>query len=202
MSYLLASDLIDPVRSGQLYTEAICCAQRAGDRLISYTLHNNLGVHALRARDIASARANLEQAAAIMPEIGEKSHHVTLNLGWVLRQENDPRGARAKFEASLRLSLRNGERLGVAYSSLGLACAATDEDDWYRAAELHGAAQAFLDRTGEPWQEPEARYRRESIDKVRAHLGAGRFDRAYGAGYVLSFDQAIDLAHQGVPPST
>jgi len=199
MSYLLAIDLIDPVRSGQLYTEAIACAQRAGDRLITYTLHNNLGVHALRAGDMPSARAHLEQAAAIMPEIGEKSHHVTLNLGWVLRQENDTRGARARFEASLRMSLRNGERVGIAYSSLGLACVAMDEDDWYRAAELHGAAQAFLDRTGGPWQEPEARYRQESLDQLRVQLGAEQFDRAYRAGNGLGVDDALDLVLGRVP---
>jgi predicted ATPase/class 3 adenylate cyclase len=199
MKYLLASDLIDPVRSEQLFAEAIACTQRSGDRLVTYGLHNNLGVHALRAGDIPAARAHLEQAAAIMPEIGEKSHHVTGNLGWVLRQENDPDGARAKFESSLRMSLRNGERSGIAYSSLGLACVAADQDDWYRAAEVHGAAQAFLDRTGEPWQQPEASYRRESLDKLRAHLGAAQFDRSYGAGNVLSFDGALDLVLGRIP---
>jgi predicted ATPase/class 3 adenylate cyclase len=193
MHYLLASDLIDPVRSEQLFAEAVACTERTGDRLVAYNLHNNLGVHALRVGDLPAARAHLELAAAIMPEIGEKSHHVTVNLGWVLRQENDADGARAKFEASLRMSLRNGERVGVPYSSLGLACVAGDEDDWYRAAEVHGAAQAFLDRIGEPWQEPEARYRRESLDQLRAHLGGGQLDRAYGAGNVLSFDDALDL---------
>ena len=193
MSYLLCIDLIDPVRSEQLFTEAIACTERSGDRLVTYNLHNNLGVHALRAGDLPTARAHLEQAAAIMPEIGEKSHHVTVNLGWVLRQENDTDGARSKFQAGLRMSHRNGERAGIAYAGLGLACVAADEDDWYRAAEFHGAAQAFLDRTGEPWQEPEARYRRESLDKLRAHLGAEQLDRAYGKGIALSFDDAFDL---------
>jgi predicted ATPase/class 3 adenylate cyclase len=197
--YLLASDLIDPVRSEQLFAEAIGCTERTGDRLVAYNLHNNLGVHALRAGDIPAARTHLEQAAAIMPQIGEKSHHVTVNLGWVLRQENDTEGARAKFEASLRISLRNGERVGVAYSSLGLACVAADEDDWCRAAEVHGAAQAFLDRAGEPWQEPEGSYRRGSLDRLRAHLGAEQFDRYYGAGRVLGFDEALDLVLGRVP---
>jgi tetratricopeptide (TPR) repeat protein len=193
MHHLLSSDLIDPERSVQLFGEATACVERSGDRLVSYNLHNNLGVHALRSGDIPAARAHLEQAAAIMAEIGEKSHHVTVNLGWVLRQEHDLDGARAKFEASLRMSLRNGERPGIAYSSLGLACAAADDGDWYGAAELHGAAQTFLDRTGEPWQEPEARYRQESLDRLRAQLGGEQFDRAYGAGNLLSFDEALDL---------
>jgi predicted ATPase/class 3 adenylate cyclase len=199
MHYLLSIDLIDPVRSEQLFAEAIACTERSGDRLVSYNLHNNLGVHALRVGDIPAARAHLEQAAAIIPEIGEKSHHVTVNLGWVLRQENDTDGARVRFEGGLRMSLRYGERAGVAYSSLGLACVAADEGDWYRAAELHGAAQAFQNGMGEPWQEPEGRYRRDSLDKLRAHLGGEQFDRGYGAGHVLGFDEALDLVFGRVP---
>jgi predicted ATPase len=199
MHYLLSSDLIDPVHSEQLFTEAIACTERSGDRLIAYNLHNNLGVHALRVGDIPAARAHLEQAAVIIPELGEKSHHVTVNLGWVLRQENETDGARARFEAGVRMSLRYGERIGVAYSSLGLACVAADDGDWYRAAEVHGAAQAFQNGTGWPWQEPESRYRQESLDKLRAQLGDEQFDRAYGAGSVLGFDGALDLVLGRVP---
>jgi hypothetical protein len=41
-----------------------------------------------------------------------------------------------------------------------------DAGDWYRAGQLHGiAAQVFLDRTGECWQEPETRYRHDSLHK-------------------------------------
>ena len=128
-----------------------------------------------------------------MQAIGENSHHVSVNLGWVLRQENDTDGARSMFEESLRTSRRHGDRSGLAYASLGLACVASDLGDWYRAGELHGAAQAFLDRTGEPWQDPEADYRRDSLDKLRAQLGDERLDRAYAQGAALSFDDAVDL---------
>jgi hypothetical protein len=58
---------------------------------------------------------------------------------------------------------------------------------------LHGVAQAFLDRTGEPWGEPEARYRRESLDDVRAFLGDEQLGRAYAEGMALSVDEALDL---------
>ena len=34
MACLLPSDLIDPARSGQLFTEAIACTERSGDRLM------------------------------------------------------------------------------------------------------------------------------------------------------------------------
>lgn len=129
-----------------------------------------------------------------MQATGATSHYVTVNLGWVLRQEGDPDRARAMFEAGLRVSRRNGERPGFADASLGLACVAADLDDPYRAAELHGVAQAFLDRTAEQWQEPEAGYRLDSLDKLRTSLGEEQFERAYAEGIALGLDQALDLA--------
>ena len=194
MACLLPSDLIDPARYGQLFTEAIACTERSGDRLMEYYLHNNAGCHALRAGDIPAARAHLEEAAQAQQAIGHSSSHVSVNLGWVLCQESDPDGAQSMFEAGLRISRRNGERSGLAYASLGLACLAADRGDWHRAAELHGVAQAFLDRTGSPWDEVDARYRRDSLDNVRAGLGEEQFDRVYAQGMTLSLEKALDLA--------
>lgn len=80
-----------------------------------------------------------------------------MNLGMVLREEGDPDGARSMLEAALRKSRRNGDNRGIASSCLFLACLASDEGDWHRAAMLHGAAQAILDRTSVPWDELETR---------------------------------------------
>jgi len=77
---------------------------------------------------------------------------------------------------------------------LGLACLAGDAGDWDRAAALHGAAQAFRDRTGNPWHVYEARDRRDSLDQARTHLGDEQLERAYAQGMALSFDKALDLA--------
>ena len=98
-------------------------------------------------------------------------YQMPVNLGWVMRQEGNLDGARSMFEACLRISRRNGNESGLAYASLGLACLAADLGDWHRAGQLHGAAQALLDRTGHRWIEDEARYRQDSLDQVRAGLG-------------------------------
>ena len=198
MSYLLFGNLIGTARSGELFAEAIACTERSGDRLVAGLLHNNAGANALRAGNIAAARAFLEQAAQAMQEIGADNQFVSVNLGWVLRQEGDSHGARAIFEAGLRTSRRSGERAGLAYSCLGLACVAADLADWHGSATLHGAAQALVERTGEPWQEPEAGYRRDSLDKVRTSLGKEQFERAYAAGMALNLDEAHDLALGGL----
>ena len=112
----------------------------------------------------------------------------------MLRQEGDLPSARSRFAGALQVSRRNGDRSGLAYASLGLACLTADTGDWYRAGQLHGIAQVFLDRTGECWQEPEAHYRDDSLTKVRSALGEEQFERAYTQGMALSLDQAIDLA--------
>ena len=148
--YLLT---IDPARSGQLFSEAIACTERSGDHLTNAILHNNAGWHALTAGDLPAARAHLEAAAQAGRAIGYEDTIVTVNLGLVLRAEGDHDGARSTFEAGLRISRRNGDNICMADAILGLALLAGDAGDWDRAAALHGAAQAFQDRTGNPWQE-------------------------------------------------
>ena len=129
-----------------------------------------------------------------MRAVGGETMDLPVNMGWVLREDSDPDGARSSFEAALRISRRNGDRFGIAYASLGLACLAADEGDWPRAAMLHGVAQAFLDRTGLPWEELEARYRRDSLEQVRAHLGQDQLEQAHAASMALSFGEVLDLA--------
>jgi predicted ATPase/class 3 adenylate cyclase len=205
MDYLLCDALIHPGDAGPMFTEAIACTQRSGDHLVANFLNNYAGVLALRAGDIPAARAYLQQAAQAMRTIGGEFFDLPVNMGWVLRQDNDPDGARSSFAAALRMSRRSGDRSGIAYASLGLACLAADAGDWHRAAVLHGVAQAFLDPTGQPWEELEARYRQDSLTQVRARLGQEQFEQAHAKGMALSPDEALDLASgkafQADPPA-
>jgi predicted ATPase/DNA-binding SARP family transcriptional activator len=194
MDYLMCDFFIDPAHAGPLFTEAIACTQRSGDHLIAYFLANHVAMHALLAGDIPAARAGLDQAAQAEQASGDEDFYLSINTGWVARQEGDAGAARASFQQVLRLSRRTGDRFGIAYATLGLACLATDTGDWYRAAELHGVAQAFLDRTGLPWEPLEAPYRRASLDQIHAHLGDEQFERAYATGMALSPAPALDLA--------
>jgi predicted ATPase/class 3 adenylate cyclase/tetratricopeptide (TPR) repeat protein len=194
MSLLMTSYALEPAGSGQLFAEAIACTNRSGDELIAYHLHNNAGVQALLTGDMTAARAHLEQATQGSHTIGEDNSVVWINLGWVLRAENDSAAARGMFESALRMARRTGQRYLVAYTSLGLACLAADLSDWHRAALLHGVAQAFLDRIGDRWQEPEESYRRDNISQIRAQFGDDRFELAYAEGKTLSFDDAVDVA--------
>jgi predicted ATPase/class 3 adenylate cyclase len=93
MSLLMTSYVLDPEGSGPLYAEAVACVSRSGDQLIAYHLHNNAGVQALLTGDMPAARAHLEQALQGGRTIGEDAGVVSINLGWVLRAENDPGGS-------------------------------------------------------------------------------------------------------------
>jgi tetratricopeptide (TPR) repeat protein len=200
VGYLLCDAFTGPAHVKPLFTEAIACTQRSGDHLYAYYLNNIAGVNALRAGDARAARVYLQQATLALREITNEGFSVSINMGWVLRQDNDPDGARSSFEAALRASRRNGNRIGIAYVSLGLACLAADIGDWHQAAMLHGVAQALLDPTGMPWEELEARYRQYSLDQVRVHLGQEQFELAYAKGMALSYDEALDLASgKGLP---
>jgi len=198
--YLLCDAVADPAGARPLFTEAIACTQRSGDHLYAGYLNNCAGVQDLRAGDIAAARVHLEEAAEAQRQAGVKDLGMSINLGWVLRHDNDPDGARSSFETVLRRSRRNGDHYGIAYASLALACLAADTGDWHRAAALHGVAQAFLDRSGHPWEELEARYRRDSLDQVRARLGQEQFERVYAGGMALSSGDALDLASGKASP--
>jgi predicted ATPase len=180
----------DTARIRHLYDEGIACAQRTGQLGVSRVLLNNAGVAALREGDLVRARSHLERALEGSARLRYESHHALVNLGWVARVEGDDQTARSLFDDSIRVSRRNGDRSGLAYSCLALACSAGDGGDWEEAAALHGLAQAFIELSDDPWQTPESEYREQSLDLARAALG-DRFDRLYTETYGLRFEEAL-----------
>jgi predicted ATPase/class 3 adenylate cyclase len=191
LRYLLT---LDWASSRPLFAEAFACTERSGDHFINARLHSNAGAYAVEAGDFPAVRAHLEAAVQAAQQIGYEDAIVPVMLGMVLRAEGDPDGARSALEAALRTGRRNGDTWSMAFAGLYLACLAGDAGDWDRAAALHGVAQAFQDRTGHPWQELEARNRRDSLAQARARLGDERLERAYAHGMALSLENALDLA--------
>ena len=59
----------------------------------------------------------------------------------------------------------------------------------------------FQDRTSIPWEEVDARYRQDSLDQARAHLGDEQLERAYAQGMALSLEKALDLALRRAGPA-
>ena len=198
--YLMCSQLVDPVRFQELFTEAIACTERTGNLFFTSDLHNTAGIHALQAGNTSSAREHLEKASQAMEAIGVAIYHVKINLGLVLREEGDKEGAGSLLGDALRISRRSGDRFGLAYSILGLASLAGDRGNFWRSAELHGVAQAFLDQIGQPWLLYYGPLRQASIDTVTAILGDEEFHNAYVKGKTMGFEEAIELATSSLHP--
>jgi hypothetical protein len=157
-------------------------------------LHNNAANQALQTGNIPNAHDHLDVATRLSHEIGVTISNVKITMGVVLREEGDFEGARVMLNDGLRISRRNGDRFGLAYSTSGLACLASDLAEWQRSAELHGVAQSYLDQIGHPWLPYGHRFREASLQEVRAHLGDEEFRTLYAKGRELSFDRAIESA--------
>jgi predicted ATPase/class 3 adenylate cyclase/DNA-binding XRE family transcriptional regulator len=186
--------------SASLYAEAIACTERSGDLAVGSISHMAAGADALSIGKVPDARAHLEAAIRAAEVIGEAHLWASVNLGEVQRAERDFDSARCTFEEVVRIGRRIGAKAELAFAILDLAYLATDLNDWHRAATLHGVAQALLDQTGV--RVPDDVRRQQSLNQARAALGDETLQRTYTRGLGLSFDQAIDLALEALPPGT
>jgi hypothetical protein len=62
----------------------------------------------------------------------------------ISRDRSQVQRLEGRLEPLAEARAADGNRSGLAYASLGLACLAADAGDWYRARQLHGIAQVFL----------------------------------------------------------
>lgn len=192
----------EPANTDAVLREALACLQRTNDLFMSAVLRNNASVGALHAGDIAAAREHLETASDAYEAMGVASFNVRGNLGMVLREEGNLVAARELIEDGLRISRRAGDRYGLGYSLLCLGLIAGDQNDWERAAELHGAAQSLLDQIGQPWLALYyAATRQTSVDAARTTLGDNQFQRLHDRGYRLTTGEAVRLAFRRAEPA-
>ena len=154
----LMSDAIDPAHARPLFTEATAATQRSGDHLVAATLTGSAAIQALITGTSPPPGATWSKRHKKCGRSGMKPPTCRSTWAGCCARTMTPT-ARASFQQALRMSRRTGNRAGIAYATLGLACLAADAGDWHRAAVLHGVAQAFLDRTGLAWEALEARYR-------------------------------------------
>ncbi len=190
----MASKVVAPSQTASFFAEASACADRTGNLFFTADIHNTAGLYALDDGDVAEARRHLEKAAAAQELAGLHMHHISINLGVIAWAEGDIAGARTMLVDALHICRRNGDRFGIAYVMLGFATIDGDRDRWRRAAQLHGAAQSYLEQIGQPWLLYYGQMRESSIDEGRAVLGETEFNRWYAQGMAMSVDEAFDLA--------
>jgi hypothetical protein len=179
--------------------EAIASTKRSGDLFIRSLLLQSGSFRAAQIGDLQVSRMQLEEAMRILQAFGQELASVADSFGFLAYAEGKLDDARRYFERALLLYRRDGDHVSMAYELRALACVASDIADWERAAQLHGAAQALLDRKRAAWTEFGTRVGRESLARIRAGLGDELADLAYAQGAALGLNEAVALALERGP---
>ena len=204
MAFLLAYPPGDPApadlaRARQLCFEGLDRFRQLGDLRMRSEFLTTLAITEVHAGEFDSARAHYQEALAAAVQTGNapKVTDCQLNLGLVLLMQGAPAEAAPMLHAVLRRCRQRGERMPAVAAIWGLACAyGTADAD--RAAQLHAAVDALAADAGwaDGWRptRPEKRAQDGYRAELREFLGESEFDRAYGLGAGMTYEQAADLA--------
>jgi predicted ATPase/class 3 adenylate cyclase len=177
------------------YNEALGHLRAVEDLYSIGIVENNLGDLELLLGDHRSAQAHIEVAIAISHELEDTSVvYCYLNLGTARLLGGDLEGARRAFLDAYRGALRIGDQFVVANAVLGLAlCLSADGGD-SGAAELHGVADALLERLHSVLEIGELRRRAEDQSRLKERLGTDAFEASYRTGRALPQHEGISRA--------
>jgi tetratricopeptide (TPR) repeat protein len=198
---LVAYGLVgDSLERKAIFHDVLAVTRRSGDRIETGWSHNNLGDSLLADDDLEAARQHLEQARAILQEVGSPSPLPVVNLGWANLRQGNLDAANAAFTEALHGAEKLHYRHDASTAVLGLACAAAALHDWERAARLLGFADGELQDCGASWPALEQTYREQSLADVERQLGA-EFERYYDSGRTGDRSDIIDyaLSHRHIP---
>jgi tetratricopeptide (TPR) repeat protein len=141
---MVASSQADHMRARAYYEQALSLCRDAGDALLEFHIHNELGVVALEQGDFSTAQAHFERALRSYRELGDRYGEGAAlgKLGDVALQQGDFATARMYYEQALSLFREIGARLGesLMLAYLGLLFHYLGDDE---AAHAH-SQQALL----------------------------------------------------------
>jgi tetratricopeptide (TPR) repeat protein len=179
-----------------LLEEGLAIYREIGDKAGTANSLNNLGNVARDQGDYSAARSLHEESLAIFREIGNR-HGIAEslnNLGLLACKEHDYGASRSCLAECLALCLALGGKRVTAEALEGCAALARAQEQPERATGLYGASEALRAVIGAPRPPNE----REEVDRdlaaLRATLGEEAFNRAWSAGRVLTWEQAIEYA--------
>ena len=174
--------------------EALSCFTREGDQRSVAMTFAQLGVIELRAGDAHEAKARLLGALDIASQLHDDDElpWILLNLGFAALLRGDPVEAHNDMKGALRISARTGAQHWIAYSLLGLAFCASFMGEDHRAAVLHGASDAIIERIGEAHEQIGFDFRAHDHRRLRDVMGEN-FEVAYASGRCLAQSEAVAL---------
>jgi predicted ATPase len=155
---------------------------------------SHLGMFELEEGNPEAARAYFEEASTILTELGDwRSVEVLLeNLAttYLLLGDHDQ-----AFDAAVRC-VTLGRRTGSRYLPYGVLIAAVCNSALRhseKAAQLHGAADAMLEGSGEVFERFEQELRVRDQNELRKVMGEDSFSRIYERGRRTTRSRAIEL---------
>lgn len=183
--------------------EALILLQEVDDQPGLGLVYNSIGERARLSGDLARAKRAYEQSLAIAERTGDarRQYYVLYNLAFVAQREGHHHEAMRAIRRSLALCQDLGVPTDVIQELLALAGSLGALGDPVRAAQIFGAAYAFLQHSGvliDPSDLPE---HERNVAFVRAQLGEVAFEAAWAEGQAMTFDQAVAYAQTVFDPS-
>jgi len=185
-------------RSSELLEESLRLFRESGDIWAATMPLASLSQVALDRRDFERAARLSQESLRVYEAMGD-TRNVAIALSKLARVA-EARGelaeAAAHSRASLLLRRDVGDREGIIAAIERLAAIATAQTELPRAVTLLAAASGLREQIGAP-PSIEAHHEHTRIqDAARQSLDDATFVHAWGAGWLLSFDDAIRLAAQ------
>jgi predicted ATPase/DNA-binding CsgD family transcriptional regulator len=178
------------------YEEALANSRELGSASIFRVCLSSLALPYLLQGDLERAAALAEEAAALSREAGDRLllPLVLTRLGWVALLGGDLERAEALHTESLALSGELGDSWGTLALLEGLACTAGAKGEAQKAARLFGAARALREAIGVGQRAQDSPRVEPYLVGARSRLGEGAWRRAWGEGYAMSMEAAIEYA--------
>jgi predicted ATPase/class 3 adenylate cyclase len=177
--------------------ESLSLARANGDLNGMSKALTSLAILAMLDRDLPAARRHLEEAADLHRRLGAFAIvSGEINLGLLTVALRDHEAASRHLTEALRLARQAGEHEDFPYILLGCALLASGRGQHHKAATLHGAADAAIQRLDLTFEPLEAGMRGADHQHLRATLGDSAFDLACEQGHRLTLAAALTMASE------
>jgi predicted ATPase len=179
--------------------ESLVRFREVNDRRSAATVLGLLGDAARAAADPGAAAKLYEESLALArgAEPNDAEAGALCRLGELLLRRGDPRGAAGRFREGLTVGHELNHLYMMAHCLAGLAGVAVAEGQRLRAARLAAAAEAMC--AAAPSARPELADLDAHLERVRKHLNAATFARAWEEGRAMPLEQAVAYALEAAP---
>jgi hypothetical protein len=189
------------------FEEALALLAAVGDPSWHLNLENSLGQLELGAGDVDGAHERLESALQTAAIIGNRvvPAGILSALAMIDLVRGEPDDARRRFAEAFTAGRAIGDVFAAVGSLLGLALSCSATGRLLDAATVHGATDAWADRTQHQLSESYAAFRDSDRANLRRALGGDAYGAAYQRGRKLDVgavtDLVRDLGAESVSPS-